>query len=572
MRLYKNPIIPGFHPDPSICRVGDNYFLVTSSFEYFPGVPLFHSKDLVNWEHIGYCLTRKSQLNLEKVPNSGGIFAPTIRYHDGIFYMITTNINHGGTFYVKTEDPFFEWSDPVFININGYDPSLFFDDDGKIYLTYAMGGIYQCEIDIETGELLTKPKLLWTGTGGKAPEGPHLYKINGKYYLMISEGGTEYGHMLTIARSDSPWGPFEECYRNPILTHRSIDHPIQCVGHGDLIEAHDGSWWIVCLGVRPISYPPKYNLGRETFLVPVKWDNDGWPIVGNNGRVELEMEGPSFYKGEFKKEKGFFDDFDKEKFKWNWNFRRNPDEKLYSLTEKRSFLILKCGENNLDDVGSLAFIGIRQEDFNCEVRTKIEFDPRNEKEEAGLTVFLSERFHYDIGVQKINDKKLIFLRKTIASLKTEEYFEIPEEKEIILGVKANQLYYYFYYEIKGERKELGKGETYLLTIEVGGKFTGNYFGLYATGNGNPTLTSAYFDWFEYIRYKEYIFSSKIDELLKDKEVHKILLKYIPIEIIEQIKGNSFINNFEMLITVIQYRYPNINIENIISELTGIKIN
>lgn len=499
MNKYKNPVIPGFHPDPSICRVGDDYFLVTSSFEYFPGVPLFHSKDLVNWEQIGYCLTRKSQLNLEKVPSSGGIFAPTIRYHNGTFYMITTNVNHGGNFFVKTDDPFSEWSEPIFINIHGYDPSLFFDEDGRVYLTYANSGIYQCEIDIETGRLLSEPKLIWTGTGGKAPEGPHLYKINGKYYLMISEGGTEYGHMITIARSDSPWGPFVSYEKNPILTHRSIEHPIQCVGHGDLIEAHDGSWWMVCLGVRPISYPPKYNLGRETFLVPVRWNKDGWPSIGNNGKVELEMEGPSFYKGEIKREKTEFDDFNDKKLRVCWNFRRNPIDELYSLTEKRSHLALKCGKNNLDDEDFVAFVGRRQEDFDCEVRAKVCFEPKNEKEEAGITVYLSENFHYDIGITKMNDKKLIVFRRSVASLKCENYFEVPEGKDVVFGIKADQSYYSFYFEIDGERVEVGKGETFLLTTEVGGKFTGNYFGMYATGNGNHTLTPAYFDWFEYIR-------------------------------------------------------------------------
>lgn len=571
MSTYKNPIIPGFHPDPSICRVGEEYFLVTSSFEYFPGVPIFHSKDLVNWKHIGYCLTRKSQLNLDKVPSSCGIYAPTIRYYNGVFYMITTNVNHGGNFFVKTDDPFSDWSEPIFIDIYGYDPSLFFDEDGKVYLTYANGGIYQCEIDIETGKLLTEPRLIWTGTGGKAPEGPHLYKINGKYYLMISEGGTEYGHMITIARSNSPWGPFESYEKNPILTHRSIDHPIQCVGHGDLIEAHDGSWWMVCLGVRPMSYPPKHNLGRETYLVPFKWTEDGWPEVGKNGKVELVMEGPSFYKSKIEQEDDLFDDFNEEKLKPCWNFRRNPDESLYSLSERKSYLVLKCGRNNLDDVDTLAFLGRRQEDFNCEVRTKIEFEPQNEREEAGLTVFLSENFHYDIAITRIKDKKFILFRRSIASIRDETYFEIIDDKELILGIRVNQLYYYFYYEIDEKRVNVGKGETFLLTTEVGGKFTGNYFGMYATGNGNNTLTPAYFDWFEYIKYKEYVYYTKIDELLNDEDTNEILLKYIPIELLKQIKEIKFVNNLEMLFTVIQYRNLNISLEDLFSDLTRIKI-
>ncbi|WP_171026096.1 MULTISPECIES: glycoside hydrolase family 43 protein, partial [unclassified Clostridium] len=217
---FRNPIIPGYNPDPSVCRVGEDYYLVTSSFEDFPGVPVYHSRDMVNWEQIGYCLTRRSQLELKNCPPSRGIFAPVIRYHQGRFYMITTNVSHGGNFYVWTEDPAGEWSEPIFLAQGGIDPSLFFDDDGKVYLTsnQPTGGdwtIAQSEIDIATGQLLTKPRTVWTGTGGRHPEGPHLYKINGKYYLMIAEGGTELGHMETIARSDSPYGPFESCPHNP---------------------------------------------------------------------------------------------------------------------------------------------------------------------------------------------------------------------------------------------------------------------------------------------------------------------------------------------------------------------
>jgi xylan 1,4-beta-xylosidase len=204
---YANPIIPGFYPDPSVCRVGDDYYLVTSSFEYFPGVPVFHSRDLLHWRQIGHCLTRDSQLPLLSVRSSGGIYAPTIRHHNGRFYMVTTNVNGGGNFYVFTDDPAGEWSEPVFVEQGGIDPSLFFDDDGTVYFTSTGdNGIYQSILNIQTGKRLSEIRHLWTGTGGRYPEAPHLYRINGRYYLMMAEGGTEYGHMETIARGDSPWG------------------------------------------------------------------------------------------------------------------------------------------------------------------------------------------------------------------------------------------------------------------------------------------------------------------------------------------------------------------------------
>src|SRR6266498_3094311 len=254
---FDNPVISGMAPDPSICRVGDDYYLVTSSFEYFPGVPVYHSKDLIHWRLLSYSLSRPSQLPLVLLKRHGRIWAATIRYHDGTFYLVTTNKSEGrGNFFVHTKDPAGEWSEPVWLDQGGIDPSLLFDDDGKVYLT--TGGapdcparICQSEIDIKTGKRLSDVQPLWSGSGGSSPEGPHLYKINGLYYLMIAEGGTEYGHMETIARSRSPRGPFEAAPGNPILTHRNFKaSTIQGTGHADLIQAHDGSWWLVFLGFR----------------------------------------------------------------------------------------------------------------------------------------------------------------------------------------------------------------------------------------------------------------------------------------------------------------------------------
>ncbi|UUZ93492.1 glycoside hydrolase family 43 protein [Paenibacillus sp. P25] len=282
---FNNPVIPGFYPDPSICRVEDDYYLVTSSFEYFPGVPIFHSKDLVNWRQIGHCLTTERQPPLTGAWSSGGIFAPTIRYHDGWFYMVTTNLNGVGNFYVRDQDPACPWSDPYPVAQDGIDPSLLFDDDGRVYFQSSRSGdqgdgIYQCEIEIATGRQLTDSRLIWKGTGGAYPEAPHLYKINGLYYLMIAEGGTEFGHMATIARSKEPYGPFEPYPYNPILSHRSLRSAIHATGHADLVQTRDGGWWAVCLGIRPPSYPMRHHLGRETFLAPVTWTDDGWPIIG----------------------------------------------------------------------------------------------------------------------------------------------------------------------------------------------------------------------------------------------------------------------------------------------------
>ncbi|MBO8464152.1 MAG: glycoside hydrolase family 43 protein, partial [Firmicutes bacterium] len=236
--FYTNPIIKGFYPDPSVCRVGDTYYLVCSSMQYFPAVPLFESKDLINWTQIGHCLTRESQIDLSTVPSSGGVFAPTIRYHEGRFYMCTTNSTSHRNFFVWTDNIYGEWSEPIYIEQDGIDPSLFFDNGKTYFLSTGLDddgvdGIVQCEINIETGEKLTKSQVIWLGSGGRYVEGPHMYKINGYYYLLAAEGGTEYGHMVTYARSTSPYGPFTLYKDNPVLTNRNLGgYEIQGVGHG----------------------------------------------------------------------------------------------------------------------------------------------------------------------------------------------------------------------------------------------------------------------------------------------------------------------------------------------------
>ena len=286
----QRPIISGFHPDPTVCRVGDAYYLATSTFEYAPGVPIFRSTDLRSWELIGHALARPEQLDVSAAGPSGGIFAPTLRHHDGRFWMITTNwSDDGGQLITWAEDPAGPWSTPARIpSAIGIDPDLFWDDDGRCLMTYAgFGpgggeGIVQSEIDPETGRVLTERRWLWSGTGGKFPEGPHLYKIEGWFYLLVAEGGTERGHAVTAARSRTPQGPFESSPRNPVLTHRGTDLPVQNTGHADLVQGADGGWRMVFHGVRARGSSPEWHvLGRETFADEVTWE-DGWPVVGDH--------------------------------------------------------------------------------------------------------------------------------------------------------------------------------------------------------------------------------------------------------------------------------------------------
>lgn len=502
---YSNPVISGFHPDPSVCRVGDDYYLVTSSFEYFPGVPLFHSKDLVNWQQIGHVLTRTSQLNLCKAGSSGGIYAPTIRHHGGRFYMTTTNVSGRGNFYVYTDDPWGEWSDPVYVDQPGIDPDLFFDEDGAVYYTTAHDaqgqGAYQSRIDVNTGERLTGIRLIWSGSGGQHPEAPHLYRIGDWYYLMIAEGGTEYGHMVTIARSSKPDGPFEGCPHNPILSHRSLLRPIHATGHADLIQAADDSWWTVFLGIRPVGYPLQHHLGRETFLAPVNWTDEGWPLIGDGGTVAERMPA-----GTLQLQPEIIppvrDDFDTSELAPYWTFLRTPDQDKWSLTDKKSCLTLYGSAVTLNDVDTPAFIGRRQQHFAGRFAAQLTFAPQQDGEEAGLTVFMNERFHYEIAVACIAGERRLILRRRLGSLWRVEH-ELPWSADTsVLAIRADKLQYVFEYSAEsGEPAVLGTGECGLLSTEVAGGFTGVFIAMYATGNGARALTPAHFDWFDYEAYE-----------------------------------------------------------------------
>lgn len=499
-RIFRNPIIPGFHPDPSICRVGDDYYMVHSTFEYFPGVPIFHSRDLVNWEQIGHCLTRRSQLPLEGCRASGGIYAPTLRWHDGTFYMITTNVCGMGNFYVTATDPAGPWSEPVRLDRSGIDPSLLFDEDGTVYYTRheggERGGAGQQVLDVKTGQLKGELKMVWRGTGGVWPEGPHLYKIDGMYYLMIAEGGTSYDHMVTVARSDSPFGPFEPNPNNPILTHRDRrEHPFHALGHADLVETPAG-WWMVCLGIRPQG-GTMHHLGRETFLAPVKWDEDGWPVVNGGKGIEAEMAAPKLTPHPFASPPAR-DEFEDDALGLAWNYLRNPFEENYSLTERPGYLRLRGTAVTMNDADSPTFVGRRQTDLNCRASARLEFAPATENEEAGIVLRGNDRFHYDLGVTLREGRRRVFLRKVLDGKPVEpvSYADLPDGA-VTLTVAARPLSYAFACEAGGETVSLGEALTGDLSSEKIGGFTGVYIGMYATGNGQNSSRVADFDYFEY---------------------------------------------------------------------------
>jgi xylan 1,4-beta-xylosidase len=287
--MTAQPIIAGFFPDPSICRAGERYYVVNSSFEYLPGLPIHTSTDLVNWTPVGNALTRTDQIRQHPGAANSGIYAPTIRHHDGKFWIIGTNLldlgDGLGHFIITAEDPQGPWSEPVHLRGTvGIDPDITWDEDGVCRVTWVsvhpeLSGIVSAPIDPTSGKFLEDPIRLWQGTGQAHPEGPHLYRVNDWWYLLLAEGGTERSHTVTIARAHSLKGPWEPAPNNPILTHRGTDHPVQNTGHADLVQQADGSWAAVHLGVRPRGQTPGYHVnGRETFLVGIDWI-DGWPVV-----------------------------------------------------------------------------------------------------------------------------------------------------------------------------------------------------------------------------------------------------------------------------------------------------
>lgn len=479
---YKNPVVKGFYPDPSVCEANGKYYLVCSSFQYFPGVPLFESDDLVNWRQIGHVLTRKSQVMLEGVYSSGGVFAPTIRYNNGRFYMITNNNTTQRNFYVWTDDIHGEWSEPIEVEQDGIDPSLYFENGHAYFISNGTddngeGGVVQCEIDIATGSKLSPTRCLWNGSGGRFLESPHMYKIDGTYYLMAAEGGTEYGHMITISRSDSVWGPFENCPHNPVLTNRNkAPYMIQGIGHGDLIQDRLGNWYILCLGFRQIdTWLPYHHLGREVFLTPCRFAEDGWLYSGKDGTTDLEYEIP----GEFIQNEKKLYSFNNTDWNIDWCFMRHPDMSNYELASDK--VILHGTKVTLDEVASPTFVALRQRDLYGRLTCTVQLDSG----EAGITAYMSENEHYEIALRKGENGHEVIVRLNIGEIKhIQSVYSPVDGNSARFVIRFDNLRYYFAIDCGGKEIELTSAQTRYLSTEVSGGFTGVLFGLYAVGDSN----------------------------------------------------------------------------------------
>ncbi len=482
---YNNPIIRGFHPDPSICKAGTDYYLVTSSFEYCPGIPVYHSRDLVNWRQIGNCINAGSGLPFRGAGDSGGIWAPTIRYWKGVFYVTATMDGHGN-FVVSTKDIRGEWSEPVWIQMGGIDPSLYFEGDGAYYCTNqslhpGQEEITMARIDILTGKLAGEMKTLWTGIGGGFLEAPHIYRIGEWYYLTVAEGGTNFNHMVTVARSKSLWGSYENYPYNPVLSNRhDTSKEVQCTGHGDLVQDDNGNWWMVHLGIR-LSRRTMSHLGRETFLTPVSW-REGWPVAGKDGKARLTEEGPLWE--EQKEQPGFTADFSREGWEPQWIFLREPDLSCYCRKEGR--LMMKPSFGIGDRSGSPSFAAVRQCDFTCRVETGLYFDPSEDGEEAGLLIYLSSEFYYRFAKKRVGGEDFLVVEKKAEDFEQTACRIKIEEGRLRLVIEADKTAYHFYYSVGEEGLQpAGTASTRFLSCELAGKcFTGTVIGIYTLSAEN----------------------------------------------------------------------------------------
>lgn len=428
---YQNPILRGMYPDPSIVRVDDTYYLVNSTFEYYPGIALSKSKDLVNWEAMPSVATKPSQADLRTSKSNEGIFAVCIRYYQDHFYVVTTNFAEFKTFIIRgqfnADKSQIIWDDArVEVNVMGIDPDLYFEA-GKSYLQFTgyiddqgTKALQQVEFDLETGEIFRGPEVLTLGTGGRDVEGPHILKQKDYYYLLAAEGGTGQGHMITMFRSKNLWGPYESpAGINPLFTNRDrAEQKLQNIGHADLFQDTKGNWWLTCLGTRPASvgFFQITNIGRETLLYPVDWSGD-WPQI-YTGVPEVEVDLSNFPKHAqvigTQKPANFRDDFTTGTLKNEWLTLRDslgPD-----LEVAPGQMTLHGRDKELSELGTPAFIGVRQAE-HAETMT-VELDAQTDPADGflGLAVIINVNHYAELTIQKAVDGYDIYRRQQVTDI------------------------------------------------------------------------------------------------------------------------------------------------------------
>lgn len=540
--VFTNPILPGGYPDPSICRAGDDFYIVNSSFEYFPGLPIHHSKDLVNWELVGYGLHREEQVidavNLVDVQSNGGIHAPTLRCRGGKFYIITTNVYQPADESAQTQFVNFiitadsidgPWSQPhVLEGAPGIDPDIFFDSDGRVWYvgTHSPekpnfpgeGEIWLQEIDLDNWALTGERHFLWRGAcGGVWAEGPHMYKRDGRYYLLVAEGGTSFNHAMVIAVSDEITGPYSSNPRNPILSTRqlSYDNWVNSTGHADIVELDDGRWYMVALGIRGDNKRHS-NMGRETYLLPLIWEREPfewkevrheWPVAApETGRVERYTPLP-FANAPQNRNDSFVDNFDSQTLGLEWNFRRVPAAGTYSLAARDGHLRLFARPGVIQERGRASLMGFRQKESRFEYAARMHFSATDENVGAGISLFQKDDNYLNLTVARERGKPLIAVTLAtpesapllIESARIENF-----DGDIVLKVVSDNDSYQFAYSLdNGQHFSVLAKTAADLILSKG--YTGAYLGLYASSNGQVSSQYADFDW---VRYRGFPIQSR----------------------------------------------------------------
>ena len=504
---FTNPVLAGYYPDPSIEQVGEDYYLVNSSFTHTPGIPIWHSRDLVNWTQIGHVLTRPSQTPFDGLGISRGIFAPTLRYHDGTYYLITTWIDSGGNAIVTAEDPAGPWSDPIWLDFGGIDPDFFVDDDGRAYvvnndapigepLYSGHRALWIQELDLETMEMVGPRELIVNGGVDITEEpvwieGPHIYKKDGMYYLVCAEGGTSVNHSVVVFRADNVWGPWEPWDQNPILTQRHLDddardYPITSVGHADFVQTPDGSWWSVFLGTRPYR-GNEYNTNRETYLLPVDWPEGGWPTllpVAPDVEVPYVVDRPNLPEddapyptsGNFTITDDFADGLD-----IYWTSIRDVERDWLSLRD--GAVVLQARPVTLSELGKPSFIGRRQQHITMSAETVVRFSPQTESERAGLAAVQQDEAYLLLSVGLRGGERVVELESRFrGEATTVASAPLPGDGPVRLRVEADGPDYAFSYAVGdgGWQTLAADADGSILSTQRAGGFVGVLLGMYAS--------------------------------------------------------------------------------------------
>jgi len=514
--MIENPILQGFCPDPSIIRVEDDFYIATSTFEWWPGVKIHHSKDLKNWRQIASPLQKLSQLNMIGNPTSGGIWAPCLSYDNGMFYLAYTDVKtKKGRYYnnhnylIYTDDIDGEWSEPIYLNSTGFDPSLFHDKDGKKYLINMKNGfkgVLLQEYDAAKKCLVGEIKNIFLGTEAGYTEGPHIYNINGYYYLIVAEGGTGYGHCVTMARSKNIFGPYEVDPNNPMLTSRDDgDEYLQKSGHADIVNTKDNEWYMVHLCARPLEGEKISILGRETAIQKVYWNEEGWlRLSTGEKKVQRYVKGPNLaehvYPGPMEK-----DDFDHETLDVRYSSPRIPLGENADLTARKGYLRL-IGQESMNSHHHVSLLATRQTSIHAKAELSIDFTPKYEEQLAGLAYMYDTMNFYILGKTiDSNENAVLVLLKSNQGLITDITTPviIDKTKTIYMRVITKGRFAQFSYSYDQTNwADIGnKCDNVILSDEYCRGFTGAHFGMYCHDMTGLKL-HADFDYFIYRRLSD----------------------------------------------------------------------